>query len=81
MTELTQEGALFCERCQRYRRFRYVARRLLDPAGMTVLMVGKTSDILLGDGKHDARVDALAGGPPSRIPLRDPMTMKPMETP
>lgn len=29
MTDLTQEAALFCTTCQRYRGFRYVARRLL----------------------------------------------------
>ncbi len=27
MTETTQEAALFCQRCQRYRRFRFVAQR------------------------------------------------------
>jgi zinc protease len=60
---------------------RAVARRLLDPSRMAVLMVGKASDILLGDPKRDARVEALAGGPPARLPLRDPMTLKPLETP
>lgn len=30
MAEITQEAALFCPRCRRYRRFRYVERRVLD---------------------------------------------------
>lgn len=55
-----------------------VARRLLDPAGMTYLVVGKVDDILLGDPKHDATFTGLAGGQPTRLPLRDPLTMKPM---
>ena len=53
-----------------------VARRLLDPSKMTFLMVGNASDMLLGDPKHDARLAALGGGEPQRLPLRDPMTMK-----
>ena len=58
-----------------------VARRLLDPSKMTVLMVGNAKDILLGDPKYDAKITAMASGEPKRIPLRDPMTMKPMPTP
>ena len=55
-----------------------VARRLLDPAKMAFLMVGNAREIALGDGKHDAQLSTLAGGEPKRLPLRDPMTMKPM---
>ncbi len=58
-----------------------VAKRLLDPAKTTALMVGDVDEMMLGDGKHDARITGLAGGEPKRIPLRDPMTMKPMATP
>jgi zinc protease len=58
-----------------------VAKRLLDPATTTTLMVGDVDEMMLGDGKHDARITGLAGGEPKRIPLRDPMTMKPMATP
>ena len=54
-----------------------VARRLLDPARMTVLMVGNTKDMLLGDDKHEASIAKLAGGEPHRLPLRDPLTMRP----
>lgn len=36
MTEVTREAALFCSQCQRYRRFRYVERRVLsEPAART----------------------------------------------
>jgi zinc protease len=55
-----------------------VARRLLDPGKLTVLMVGDTKDMLLGDDKHPASITKLAGGDPHRLPLRDPLTMKPM---
>jgi predicted Zn-dependent peptidase len=58
-----------------------VAQRLLDPARMTTLLVGDVDEMMLGDGKHEARITTLAGGEPKRIPLRDPMTMKPMATP
>ena len=59
-----------------------MARRLLDPAKMTVLMVGDTKEITLGDPKHEsAKVATLAGGEPKHLPLRDPMTMKPMANP
>ncbi|MHB8079626.1 MAG: M16 family metallopeptidase [Candidatus Krumholzibacteriia bacterium] len=55
-----------------------VAQRLLDPAKMTFLLVGKVDDMLLGDGKHDVSLVGLAGGEPRRLPLRDPLTMKPL---
>src|SRR5262249_21182108 len=53
-----------------------VARRLLDPGKLTVLMVGNTKDMLLGDDKHPASLKTMAGGEPKRLPLRDPLTMK-----
>ncbi len=56
-----------------------VAKRLLDPAKMTFLMVGNTKDMLLGDDKHAASIKKLAGGDPKRLPLRDPLTMKPQQ--
>ena len=55
-----------------------VARRLLDPAKMTFLVVGDIDEVLLGDPKHDVSVVGLAGGEPKRLPLRDPLTMKPL---
>jgi zinc protease len=59
-----------------------VAKRLLDPAKMTFLMVGDTKEITLADPKHpDATIARLAGGEAKHLPLRDPMTMKPMPNP
>ncbi len=58
-----------------------VARRLLDPSRLAFLVVGDAREMMLGDGKHDASVTALAGGEPQRLPLRDPLTMKPMANP
>ena len=58
---------------------RRVARRVLDPARMTVLMVGNTKDMLVGDDKHDASIVKMAGGDPKRLPLRDPLTMKKLQ--
>ncbi len=58
-----------------------VARRLLDPSKMTVLMVGNAKDMLAGDEKHAASITTLAGGEPKRIPMRDPMTMKAVANP
>ena len=55
-----------------------VARRLLDPDKMTFLVVGDVDEALLGDPKHEVSVTGLAGGEPQRLPLRDPMTMKPL---
>jgi predicted Zn-dependent peptidase len=58
-----------------------VARRLLEPSKLAVLVVGNADDMLLGDPKRDARLTALAGGEPRRLPLRDPLTMKPISSP
>jgi predicted Zn-dependent peptidase len=55
-----------------------VAQRLLDPAKLAFLMVGSAKEMALPDGKHDVTLTKLAGGEPKRVPLRDPMTMKPM---
>jgi zinc protease len=54
-----------------------VAERLLDPARMTYLVVGNIDEVMLGDPKHDASIEGLAGGDLVRLPLRDPLTMKP----
>ncbi len=55
-----------------------VANRILDPVRMTYLVVGDIDEALLGDPKHDASITAMAGGEPVRLPLRDPLTMKPV---
>jgi len=56
-----------------------VAKRLLDPSKMTVLMVGQTGEMMKGDDKHPASITKMAGGDPKRLPLRDPLTMKPQQ--
>ena len=55
-----------------------VARRLLDPRKMAFLMVGNTAEMMQPDGKHEVTLAQLAGGAPKPLPLRDPMTMKPL---
>jgi zinc protease len=53
-----------------------VAKRLLDPSKMTFLFVGNASEMALTDGKHDVTLVKLAGRDLSKVPLRDPLTMK-----
>lgn len=55
-----------------------VANRLLDPKKMVFLMVGNATEMMQPDGKHDVTLEKLAGGTPKKIPLRDPLTMKPI---
>ena len=56
-----------------------VAQRLLDPAKMAFLMVGNAKEMALPDGKHDVTAErSWRAASRSGIPLRDPMTMKPM---
>lgn len=53
-----------------------VAREHLVPEKMLALVVGDQKEIAVGDGKHDAKLEALFPGQPTDLPLRDPMTMK-----
>jgi zinc protease len=53
-----------------------VAREHLVPEKLIVLVVGDQKEIAIGDGKHDAKLEALVAGKPTDLPLRDPMTMK-----
>ncbi|MEZ4386708.1 MAG: pitrilysin family protein [Candidatus Krumholzibacteriia bacterium] len=55
-----------------------VARRLLVPDRLTFLVVGNVDEVMLGDPKYDVRVSGLAGGEPTRLPLRDPLTLEPL---
>lgn len=55
-----------------------VARRLLDRQKMAFLLVGDSKEMMLADGKHEVTLTQLANGEPGRIPLRDPLTMKPL---
>lgn len=55
-----------------------VAKKFLASDRLVILVVGKKSDILAGDLKHDVSLQALAGNRLVDLPLRDPMTMKPV---
>jgi len=55
-----------------------VAGEHIDPARLVILVVGQLDAIAAGDGEHDARLDGLVPSEPTRIPLRDPLTLEPM---
>lgn len=55
-----------------------VAKRLVQPDKATILAVGKKADMLNPDPKHPVDYASLAGGKLVDVPLRDPLTMKPM---
>jgi len=54
-----------------------VAQKFLASDKLVILVIGKKSDILAGDLKHEVSLQALAGNRLVDLPLRDPMTMKP----
>jgi zinc protease len=66
-------GAVTAEDVQR------VARDHIDPARLIILVVGQLEAIAAGDGEHDVKLGELTGGEATRLPLRDPMTLEPME--
>ncbi|NWJ42501.1 MAG: insulinase family protein [Geothrix sp.] len=56
-----------------------VARQYLDPSRLTILVVGKAVDAEAGDAKdHPGLLKDVAPLPLTRLPLRDPLTLKPL---
>jgi hypothetical protein len=54
------------------------ALRLAPPPKLVILTVGQKDRILLGYPDHPAKPTELVQGPLKDVPLRDPLTMKPL---
>ncbi|HEX3797486.1 MAG TPA: pitrilysin family protein [Verrucomicrobiae bacterium] len=58
-----------------------VAKKYLTPDKAVILIVGNKADISMKLPDHPMTLQELTSGPVKELPLRDPMTMKPMATP
>ncbi|MCX7722564.1 MAG: insulinase family protein [Verrucomicrobiae bacterium] len=56
-----------------------VAKRFLHPDRVAIIVVGDEPEILKGHPDHPVSLKSLAGGKYTRLPLRDPLTLKPIE--
>ena len=55
-----------------------VAKKYLTPDRLVILGVGQKAEILKGDPSHPVAFTNLVGGKFTQLPLRDPLTMKPL---
>ena len=55
-----------------------VAKKYLTPDRLVILAVGQKEQILAGSPDHPVKLADLTRGPLTEVPLRDPLTMKPI---
>ena len=55
-----------------------VAKKHLRPSSVVILAIGQKDEILKGHPDHPVTLNSLAGDRLTELPLRDPLTMKPL---